>query len=191
MFNTVSWSPTGEQFVYPANNSGEMTPIRIMDLASGEQRTLTAWPYSVDAYWSPAGEYIALPGYSYSGKVIFVLDVLDTTGQVQFSIKLKDVEDWVRKPVWSPGGTYLALGVSEQAEPGAGYSYSVMVLTAVTWEVRQIPVDSYSEVLAWSPEGAAFIMEGSWDGKSGLLKIPVVPPARPAGTSMTPWATAR
>ena len=186
ILNTVSWSPTGEQFVYPDYSSGEMTPIRIMDLASGEQRTVTTWPYFVDAYWSPAGEYIALHGYGYERKI---LAVVDTAGQVQFSMPLEEgIEDWVRKPVWSPDGTYLALGVSEQAEPGAGYSYSVMVLTAATWEVRQIPVDSYSEVLAWSPEGAAIIMKGSWDGQSGLLKIPVVPPARP---STPPWATAR
>ncbi len=101
-----AFAPDGRRLAFIASEGGT-TNLYVLDLATGEERRLTAFTGDVQlagARWHPSGEQIAFARFAADGtRDVAVLDL--ATGAVT-PVTNGTADD--RGPVWSPDGTRLA-----------------------------------------------------------------------------------
>ena len=96
-----SWSPDGRRLAFCSARSGR-PQVYVVDLATGQSRTVTAGRYDTQPVWSPTDDRIAYTGRVDGRFQIFVVD-LPAGSLVQVTSSRGDNDD----PAWSPDGRYL------------------------------------------------------------------------------------
>jgi Tol biopolymer transport system component/DNA-binding winged helix-turn-helix (wHTH) protein len=139
----LRWSPDGSELMFWARGDG-IDGQYIAPVSSGGARKIAKGFFV--ACWSPDGSTIAL-GLFVAGKILFV----DRLGEVQRTIALQGIREWIWDLDWSPlGDRLLVVADDEQHRP-------------TIWTVRpdgsaqQKVLNSRTEILAaqWTPSADA------------------------------------
>lgn len=165
-------SPNGRLLAYAAPDT-----VGVVDLRSGEHRALAHfpvvhtygdWVWTPGLTWSPDGRFLAavLHGPPVRGEApedspIFDLWLLAADGSKK-ELLVPNVGMWAL-PVWSPGGAYLAYGVSQEPGHSQQSRYELWILRLNDGQARRLlPIPGWTGLLpqrvAWSPKDDALVV---------------------------------
>jgi Tol biopolymer transport system component len=143
-------APTGTIAFMRATGDGSRATIESVPVAGGQETTIAAQPYSVDAVWSPDGSLVAYgAGAEFGTTSVYVAqaDGSDVNTKVWPAPSLESLS-------WSPDGARIAY----VADDGAGEAGLYVIGADGTG--RTLLLQGVLKSVAWSPDGSRLLITG-------------------------------
>ena len=169
---SITWSPDGQRIAYNDFTSNipspEFSELHVIDLNTYQTQKI----YHKGGFpeWLPNGDRIILFGWKDAAPVIRA-DGSGLIGEIDVSEGyLLSRSEGI---AWSPDGSRLALSL-EKIRKSAQEPEVIGVLDLNELNLSVFQVSHFSEILAWTQDGAAVIIKTyNKDGRNVLKKIPI------------------
>lgn len=194
-----AWSPTGDRIALDTTVDGRVG-IAIVDVASGQSRTLDAAFLAEQAAFRPGSDQLAFRGRDEGGTWGLYLVGVDGSNPTRLPLDegfedsltyFQNSDYFFFNPVWSPDGTRLAFHTLEDSTVDRDPGFRVHVVDvdaagATSNEIVLTPDAAIDDEFqaTWLPNGSGIVAHRVEEGMHSLVSWPVSASPVTAGTPL-------
>jgi dipeptidyl aminopeptidase/acylaminoacyl peptidase len=169
----IEWSPDGARIAYVANAGGKGFAVHVVDVATGQKRSLTDGKYDdAQPRWSPDGKRLLFWSRREDVRTNSDLYVISADGGAPTKLETREADGESLDGDWSSDGSRIAFTTNVRRR----YEVAVATLDGdkVT-RVEPLTKSIFDETLpAWRPDGRAILYLHNEDAEVSVRRVFVV-----------------